>query len=207
MKIYDEIIQRTPEWEELRRGKITGTMLKKIVGTPKARENAFYELIAERLTVADPNEKENPMDRGVRLESNAVAEFEKRNKKKVEIVGFVESSFNKWVGYSPDGLVKVGKKYPEDIEVKCLDSKNHVKAWLTKKIPEDYFEQVVQGFVVNDDLKRRHVVFYDPRISIKPYVVITIEREEVEKEIEIYRTAQVEMIARVEETMGKLIKL
>jgi len=206
MKIYSQIEQRTPEWFELRRGKITGTMLKRIVGTPKAKETAYYELLAERLTVQNLDEKEDPMARGSRLESEAVAEFEKKTKKKVEQVGFAESSFSKWAGYSPDGLVKSGKKYSEDIEIKCLDSKNHVRAWLTKEIPEEYFEQIVQGFIVNEDLERRNVVFYDPRISIKPYFVITIERESVEKEIADYKKAQIEMIKRIDDTLSKLVK-
>jgi len=201
MKIYSQIEQRTPEWFELRRGKITGTMLKRIVGTPKARETAYYELLAERLTVQNLDEKEDPMMRGSRLESEAVAEFEKKTKKKVEQVGFAESSFSKWAGYSPDGLIKNGKKYSEDLEIKCLDSKNHVRAWLTKEIPEDYFEQIVQGF-----MERRNVLFYDPRISIKPYFVIVVERKDVEKEIEDYKKAQIEMIKRLDETLSILLK-
>ena len=43
--------QNTNEWLHLRKGKITGTVLKSIMGTPKARQDAIYEVIAQRLTV------------------------------------------------------------------------------------------------------------------------------------------------------------
>ncbi len=209
MKFYKNVEQRTEEWYEMRKGKVTGTFLKKIVSTRKdTREKAYYDILADRLSTATVEQaEENAMKRGVRLEDEAVAEFEKRSKKKVEKVGFVESSFSKWVGYSPDGVIKKGKKYPEDVEVKCLSSGNHVRAWLTGNIPEDYEEQIIQGFIVNDDLKIRHVVFYDPRIEMKPYVCIIVERSFYEEKIEAYKKQQREFIKMVDETMSKLVKL
>ena len=41
MKTYN-VEQRTAEWKKLRMGKVTGTGLKKIVGTPKAKKNYLY---------------------------------------------------------------------------------------------------------------------------------------------------------------------
>ncbi len=185
MKIYKNIEQRSFEWLDLRRGKLTGTLLKKIVGGAKARESCFYEVLAERLSVADVGDAENAMERGIRLEGEALSEFEKKSKKLIEPAAFVESE-TRGIGYSPDGLMKTGKKYTEDIEIKCLSSGNHVRAWLTGEVPEEYMPQIIQGFIVIPDLQVRHVVFYDPRIAVKPYFVIKVERENVADMIQEY---------------------
>lgn len=202
-----KVEQKTPEWIEVRRGKVTGTQLKRIAGGAKAAETAYYEILAEKLTVSDGYDNEAAMDRGVRLESEAISEFEKRSGKKVEIVGFVISDWSNEVGYSPDGLIKVGKKYREDIEVKCLSSGNHVRAWLTGLVPDDYMDQVVHGFIVNDELQTRYVVFYDPRISVKPYHVIKVERSGVEQQIAAKTEAIKKFLARMDGQMSKIVKL
>ena len=41
--------QGTSEWLHWRKGKITGTVLKSIMGTPRAKQDAIYEMIAQRL--------------------------------------------------------------------------------------------------------------------------------------------------------------
>lgn len=200
--------QRTSEWFELRKGKITGTGVKKLLGRKDTKENYFYDLLAQSMSTSNAAEDmESDLARGIRLESEAVEVFEKKAKKKVEKVGFIQSDFSRYIGCSPDGLIKKGKKYPEAIEVKCLSSANHVKAWLEGHVPEDYMPQVVQSFIVNEDLKVMHVVFYDPRISVKPYVVIDVLREDVEGLVETYKDIQLEMAKALEEKLLKLVKV
>ena len=53
MKIFN-MKQRSPEWFELRRGVITGTSLKGLMGRTKMEW--IYKLVAERITVEDPEE-------------------------------------------------------------------------------------------------------------------------------------------------------
>lgn len=206
MKII-RIEQRSPEWNDMRRGKVTGTILSRVLGGKKTRESAFYEILAGRITESDGYDDESAMARGTRLESEARSLFEKKTGKKVEQVGFVIADWHPNVGYSPDGLIKVGKKYLEDIEIKCLSSANHVRAMLTKKVPDDYLEQIIIGFMVNDEMKRRHVVFYDPRITVKPYFVITIDREEVADRVEEYTGLVKEFLKELDVPLSKLIKL
>lgn len=176
------------------------------MGGAKAQDGYFYEILAEKLSTAGI-ETESAMDRGIRLEDEAVLAFEKKSGKKIERAGFVQSGFSKDVGYSPDGLIKKGKKYPEDVEVKCLSSANHVRAWLTGSVPDEYEAQVIQGFIANDDLKTRYIVFYDPRIEIKPYHVIKVEREDVEEQIESYKKAQIAFLKKIDETLAKIVKI
>jgi putative phage-type endonuclease len=162
------------EWLAARRGKITGSRLKDIVvkrGT--GRKIGFYELIAERLGV--PADDENPMDRGTRLEAEAVERFVKETGKKVDtsLVIWTRDD-NESIAVSPDGFV--GKK--EAVEAKCLASARHIEAFPTQKVPSDYEMQVIQYFIVNDKLETLYMVFFDPRILVKDYFVIEVKPAE-----------------------------
>ena len=199
-----QVEQKTDEWFHLRKGKITGTTLKAIMGTPKARQDAIYEIIAERLTVGVENdtEYENPMVRGNRLEPDAIAAFEFETGKKVERIGLSESDSNPMIANSPDGLI--GKH--EAIEVKCMGGKNHVKTWLTNEIPDEYQWQVAQYFVVNDDLKKLYFVAYNPDIPTHQLHIIEATREDMAIEIERAKIAQDIFLKEVEEKLKTIIK-
>ena len=140
------ILQGSTEWLHKRKGVVSGTVLKGIMGTPKARLEAFYEVLAERLTVGVEEDYENAMDRGLRLEPEAISLFEFETGKKVERTGICESDENPQIGNSPDGLIGD----TEAIEVKCMGGKNHVKMWLTNEIPDEYVWQATQYFIVNE---------------------------------------------------------
>lgn len=188
------------EWMEARRGKITGSRLKDIIvkrGT--GYKKGFYELIAERLAVA-PDE-ENPMDRGTRLEEEAVARFVKETGRKVDdsLVIWARED-NESIAISPDGVI--GKT--EAVEAKCLSSAEHIKAWLTKQVPDDYEFQKLQYFIVNDALRKLNFVFYDPRIPSKDYFVLEIKREDVQAEIEEYLAYQKGILAEVDDIVNEL---
>lgn len=208
MKKHNDIIQGTPEWFQKRKGVITGTTLKGIMGTPKARQDAIYEMVAERLTVGveDNDNYESPMDRGTRLEPDAIAQFEIETGKTVERTGFVEHDDNSLIGYSPDGLI-LDTDDTEDVEVKCPGGKNYVKMWLTNQIPEEYLWQVVQAFVVNPKLQKRFFVGYNPDISIHPIHIIESTREEIADHIERAKVAQDTFLGEVDEILKTLIKL
>ena len=204
MKIYNDIKQKTPEWFALRNGKVTGTLLKKIVGTKIARDTAYYELIAERLSIVDHDE-ESALNRGIRLEDEAREYFAKEYKVKVDTMAFVESDTNKFMGISPDGFIKKGKKYTQAVEIKCLSSANHVKAWLKNEIPDDYYAQVIQYFIVNKELQALFFVLYDPRIEIHPMHVITVERADIKEDIEGYEIAELAFLKDVNDKVKELL--
>lgn len=197
------IEQRTDEWHHLRKGKITGTTLKSIMGTAKAYQDAIYELVAERLTIGIDDDSENPMDRGTRLESEALAVFELEYNKQVETTGFAEDDSNPIIANSPDGLI--GEK--EAVEVKCPGGKNYVKAWLTNKVPDEYEWQVVQYFIVNEKLETLYFVLYNPDIPAHPMHVILVKKEEIQEDIVAGRAKQEEVIQKVEEILSKIIKI
>ena len=71
------------EWLDARRGRITGTRLKDLILKRSTKpKQGFYEIIAERIAI--PASEENVMDRGHRLESEALEMFEKETGKKVD---------------------------------------------------------------------------------------------------------------------------
>lgn len=179
-------------WLEGRMGKITGTKAGNLVlKSGKGKKMGYYEILAER--VAIPANSENVMDRGHRLEVEAVERFEEETGEKVnkDLVMMVRED-DENIAYSPDGFIGKNK----DVEVKCLSSARHIEAYLTQKIPSEYMEQILQGFVVNDDLETRYMVFYDPRMPIS-FFYLTINRSDYIEEIaylfETEKNIQVEL--------------
>lgn len=182
-------------------GRITGSRLKDIVvkrGTGKKK--GFYELIAERISTIPDGE--NPMDRGNRLESEAIARFVKETGKEVDtslVMWQREDDEN--IAFSPDGQISS----EEVIEVKCLSSASHIEAFLTQEVPSEYIMQTRQAFVVNDELRTLHLVFYDPRVLVKDYFVIRVERIGIEEEIVEYLQYQRDTLKEVEDTVKRLL--
>jgi len=162
------------DWLEARKTKITGSRLKDIIvkrGT--GQKIGFYELIAERLAI--PSDGEDPMERGHRLETEALERFTQETGKEVDgsLVMWVRED-NESIAISPDGIIND----EEAVEVKCLASSRHIEALLTNEVPKEYEEQINQYFVVNDKLQKMYMVFYDPRLSVKDFFFITINRNQ-----------------------------
>lgn len=196
------------QWMQARQGKITGTRLGDIVvkrGTTK--KLGFYEVIAERLMVDEsdfegyvPNE--TPMDRGTRLQKYAIDQFRKLTGKDVDesLVMWVRED-NEGIAVSPDGLVK-GENAA--VETKCLSAANHIKAYITNAVPDDYKFQILQYFIVNDALEKVYMCFYDPRIPAKQFFYITITRAEMQAEIEQYLAYELQELKEIDEWVLKL---
>ena len=185
-------------WLEFRRGKITGTRLKDVVlKRTKKPKIGFYEIIAE--SVAIPV-NENMMLRGKELEEFAIKEFAKKTKKEVsnELVIWQRED-NEKIAISPDGVISK----TEAVEVKCLGHARHIEALLTQVIPNEYHYQVLQYFVVNDDLEKLYFVFYDPQVT-KDLFWIEVTREELGDEIKECLELEVETLKKIDEITNKL---
>lgn len=194
---------RFPEresWLLARRGKITGSRLKDIiVKRGNGKKLGFYELIAERVAVVPDGQ--NPMDRGTELEPQAIERFVKETGKKVDTSLIIwQREDNESIAISPDGFI--GKT--EAIEAKCLSSSRHIQAWITKEVPDEYQEQTIQYFIVNDNLKTLYVAFYDPRIPSKDFFYLTIKRSDIKEKIAEYLEYQMNILKEVEEEVLKL---
>jgi len=202
MKILN-LEQNTDAWLEARKGKITGSKLKDIVvkrGT--GRKLGFYELLADRLSVGA--DEEDVMERGHRLEKEALEAFSSVTGLSVEQVGLCISDENENIALSPDGLIKVGKKYTGAVEVKCLSASRHLQAYFEKEIPDEYEFQKLQYFIVNPDLEKLYFCFYDPRVTVKPFFFLEVTREQVAEDVETYLEYQKNVLAEVDLLLAEI---
>lgn len=205
MKVYQ--YEDREEWLNARLGKSTGSRLKDILpGRDNTIKKGRWELVAERLkgSVAI-NGNENAMDRGHRLEPEALERFAKETGKKVDssLVMWVRED-DESIALSPDGVI--GKTAA--VEVKCLNGASHIEARVTGKIPKNtagYEEQAVQYFCVNDDLKTLFFVFYDPDFPAGlDFFYLTITRKDVAEKVAEYLSEQREALKWVRATVNAL---
>ncbi len=191
------------EWLEERKGKITGSSLADItLKKGGGYKKGFYELIAEKISIEDSEDvPTNPMDRGHYLEPIAMDKFIKSTKKKVD------SSLTMWIrddneniSVSPDGFI--GKT--EAVEIKCLNSPSHIEAYLTKEIPKEYEFQVLQYFIVNDDLQKLYFCFYDPRIPAKDFFYYIVERKNIKEKVTEYLEFENNTLLEVDKIVSEL---
>jgi len=202
LKIFNDIIQGTDEWFQKRKGKITGTVLKDIMGTPYKRSEAIYEMIGDILAEGIEDQSENPMARGNRLEPEARAMFQFERSKQVKETGITEKDGNHQIASSPDGLI--GEN--EALEIKCMGRKNHVKFWLTNKVPDEYEWQVIQYFIVNPKLEKLYFVGYHPEITIHPMHILEVKRDSIQTKILTAEKAQLAFLTEVKSILSTIIE-
>jgi putative phage-type endonuclease len=145
-----DVIQGTPEWHELRRGKVTASRVADVVAKTKSgpsalRANYMAELIAERLS-GTPAEAfiSAAMQWGTDMEPQ---------------VGFVIHPTIVQAGASPDGLVN------DDglIEIKCPNTATHLETLLGQAVPAKY-ETQMQFQMACTGRQWCDFVSYDPRM-------------------------------------------
>lgn len=139
------------------------------------------------------------------MEEEALVKYQEKTGRTVEKIGFTERDDCKWIASSPDGLIKSGNKYIGAVEIKCLSSANHVKAFIEQEIPQEYIPQGLQYFCVNDDLEYVDFVFYDDRISDIQLHVIQMNRKDYQELITVALQKQKEFIERIETALRKII--
>lgn len=127
--IIHRIEQRTPEWDELRLGRFTASIVgdlmpaksKPVDSWTDTQLRTIYEIAAERLTgrkkVAFTNAA---MQWGIDNENTAREIYTYQTGNIVDQVGFIE--LDDWTGCSPDGLVDSDGL----VEIKCPNSDTHL---------------------------------------------------------------------------------
>ena len=184
MKIHN-VQQRTVEWDEIRKWKITWTRLKQVMGSPTVQKGLILDLISEVL--APPQEKfeNDAMRRGIELEEDAKRKYEEISWNKIEEIGICTHDEKEYLGLSPDGVIKKDWKYQKAIEIKCMRPHNHLKCILENKVPTEYKWQVVHYFIVNEELEELDFIVYNPDIYLPSLNVkiINIKREDIQEDI------------------------
>lgn len=162
----------------------------------------FYQLVADRLA-EDPDDEERRA-RGLRLEDEAIKRFEKEFKVDVERVGVCVSDKDPRIINSPDGLIKKRGKYSEAVEVKCLSSARHIQAYVEKKIPDEFYSQTLQYFIVNEELNHLNYVFYDDRVPSLDFFCLYVSRGEVVKDLDLFEKYQIMLLDEADKIVESL---
>lgn len=136
--------QRTPEWYEARRGKVTASRIADLTartrnGWGASRANYMAQILAERLTgIVAESYTNAAMQHGIDTEPLARTAYEFFNDCAVEEVGFVDHPHIAMSGASPDGRVASEGM----VEIKCPNTATHIDTLLGTKIADKYMKQM-----------------------------------------------------------------
>ena len=162
------IEQRSAEWFEMRKGRITSSEIYKIMGKGDFSETAktyLLEKVCELYGGVTEPATGAALTWGTELEPVAIEHYEKLTDVKVDKASFIP--VGDYYGGSPDGLLP-----PEGIiEVKCpFKSANHFKHGMIntpekfKKIAPNYYYQCISNMVCAN-AKWCDFISYDPRVK------------------------------------------
>lgn len=157
LRIYDDLIQGSDEWRQVRCGLLTASEMKLII-TPNLKmasndkeRGHLYELLAQRISnYVEPTYVSFDMLRGQDDENEALSLYA-QNIAPLTAVGFITN--DKWgftLGYSPDALVG------EDGTVECKSRRQKfqietfVNNVIEGSIPADFLLQVQTGLLVSE---------------------------------------------------------
>lgn len=157
--IIHRMEQRSDEWFEMRKGKMTASNAQAISANGKGLETYIIGLLAEKYSNNREHYTNGDMDRGVELEEAARMTYELEYEK-VEQVGFIE--MDELVGCSPDGLV--GDE--GGIEIKCPNDEKFFKIMVNgeKEIDPKYRLQVQMCLLISER-KWWDIAFYNPNFD------------------------------------------
>lgn len=180
--------------------------------------DSIYKLIAQR--IAKPINLNDYADRipegatysamlrGQILEDEARELISEKLGKQI-IPGRVwQSEENEYMICSPDGeIVDDSGKVSEAVEIKCLDSWKVVKAYYEKHPPLDYEAQIIQYFLVNENLQKLYFciysdVFTNPDLGLQ---IFELKREDYREKIELTGMVQNATLKLVEREVQKLM--
>lgn len=157
--------QRSPEWLQVRWGKITASRMADVIAKTKSgyaasRKNYLAELVIERLTpppTEDDGYKNQAMQFGIDNEPVARLAYELETGNTVEEAFFEQLDDD--IGASPDGYVR------DDglIEIKCPNTATHIDTLRSRKVPNQYFVQI-QGQLLCTGRDWCDFVSFDPRL-------------------------------------------
>lgn len=171
-----DIIQKSQEWHQIRKGKFTGSTIWKLMSEPRSKtellsetaKTYILEKIAEKYSEETEKSFVTPaMQWGNDYEPLAKKWYSKRSGHRVDEIGFIEyPSYENYAGGSPDGLVD----YTHIIEIKCpYLSANHIKHILIDKSnfkaeAKEYYWQM-QFYMECLNVSYCDFISFDPRIN------------------------------------------
>lgn len=196
IKIYT-YEQRSPEWYQLREGKITASDITSILGvisnakTLQAIDNKALELAIESVHgMVEDNYINFDMQRGIDNEPSAfqcLKDHLALHFINVSEIGFAE--INDHIGASPDGLTS----NCHCVEIKCPSAKNYFKFIAKGEIPQKYYDQMQHQMLCTNTIGT-YFVNYCVHMA-KDYVDIRVVHRD-EKRIELIKERCEKVIQR-----------
>ncbi len=198
MIIHNEIEQGSPEWFDLRCGKITASEFSTVMAKgrgnapSKTRQTYMYKLAGEIITGQPSDSYSNHhMERGKEMEPEARAMYELISGNKSEQVGFISKDS---IGYSPDGLIGDNGL----LEIKTKLPHLQIAVLLADKVPPEHMAQLQGGLWVSE---REWIDF----VSYWPGLPIFIKRVDRDNEmiktiienVDIFKTELDEIVGKV----------
>ena len=171
--------QGTPEWHQLRAGKVTASRVADILAKTKtgpsaSRQNYLIELALQRTTgIIEESYTNAAMEWGTQTEPQARVAYEVKTGNFVDQIAFVDHPTIAGFGCSPDGIVGEGL-----IEIKCPNSATHWSYVKAKAPPTKYFIQM-QAQMACTGAKWCDFVSFDPRmLERSQLLVVNVPRDE-----------------------------
>lgn len=177
MKYYYDIEQNTPQWFDIKRGRFGASTAAELLMTPgtKGYQKLINRIVFERITGETAETYSNEwMERGLRLEDEAIHHYELETFNKTHKIGYVELS--EFVGCSPD--IFVGKE--GIVQIKCPAWNTHLEYYFADKIPGNYYKQLQFELMVTG---RELNTFYSYHPGLKPFIKKVQRDEKLIKEI------------------------
>ena len=157
MKIYD-VAQRSPEWFAIREGKLSASIIGKVIAGTTSAWQRVIDSIEGR---SEPITQNYAMSRGIELEPVALANYELLNPlANIVQVGFVVHEQYDWIGASPDGMIAPNG----GIEIKCPFNQEKHFATIATGMP-DYHTAQVQANIWVCEAEWWDFVSFDPRLD------------------------------------------
>jgi putative phage-type endonuclease len=196
--------QGTPEWHELRRGKVTASRVADILAKTKtgpsaSRQNYLIELALQRTTkTIEPSYTNAAMEWGTATEPQARVAYEVATHNFVDQVAFIDHPTIQGFGCSPDGIVGEGL-----IEIKCPNSATHWEYFKAKEPPKKYFIQMQAQMSVTG-AKWCDFVSFDPRMPERSQLlIVNVPRD---PEFILYMNAEIQQFLSEVEAEVKLME-
>ena len=172
--------QGTPEWHQMRLGKVTASRVADILARTKtgpsaSRQNYLIELALQRTTgISQESYTNSSMEWGVQNEGSARVAYEVKSGNFVDQVPFIDHPSIEWFGCSPDGLVSDRGL----VEIKCPNSATHWEYFKAKEPPKKYFIQM-QAQIAVTGRDWCDFVSFDPRMPDRSQLLIVqVPRDE-----------------------------
>lgn len=179
--------------------------------------DSIYKLIAEKIAKPiNANDYEDRLDgrkftaasRGEVLEDEALEAISKRLGKEITPGRVWQSDVNPEIICSPDGEIEVDGQIKEAVEIKCLYSPLIVKAYYENRYPLEFDAQVIQYFLVNEQLEKLYVCLYSDVFAAVPAMelqIFEVARSEVQDEIDRAGRMQEAILSLVNQEVQKLM--